>query len=136
MVDHIKTIKCVTIGDGSVGKTCMLISYTTNSFPGEYIPTVFDNYSANLVVDGEAVTLVLWDTPGQLDYDKLRPLSYPGTDVVIICFSVDDRSTLNNVLEKWYPEIKSYCPSVPIILVATNSGVNKTTDLQAINKIC
>ncbi len=71
------------------------------------------------MVEGQALNLGLWDTAGQEDYDRLRPLSYPHTDVFLVCFSIISPHSFENVKNKWYPEIQHHAAGVPIILVGT-----------------
>jgi len=124
-----RDLKVTVIGDMFVGKMSLFISYTTNTFPGEHVPTVFDNYSANAIVDNEPINLGLWDTAGSAEYDELRPLSYPGTDAFIVCYSIIDPKSLNAVTMRWVPEIEAHCAGVPIILVGTKNDLRAKQDI-------
>ncbi|SCV02546.1 LAMI_0H00408g1_1 [Lachancea mirantina] len=137
-----RSVKCVIVGDGAVGKTSLLISYTTNTFPQDYIPTVFDNYTTTIALrdpktsEPQVFKLNLWDTAGQEEYDRLRPLSYPQTDVFLLCFSVNEPNSFENVKDKWFPEIRhntnyenmelfQQCGKFPILLVGTKADLRE-----------
>ncbi|XP_077292876.1 cdc42 homolog [Arctopsyche grandis] len=126
-------IKCVVVGDGAVGKTSMLMSYANNKFPVEYVPTVFDTYVAVVLIRGEPHDFSLFDTAGQEDYDRLRPLSYPNTNVFLVCFSVVYPDSFENVKFKWVPEIAHFNNKPQFLLVGTR--IDQRDDTEIINKL-
>jgi small GTP-binding protein len=85
-----------------------------------YVPTVFENYVADVEVDGKHVELALWDTAGQEDYDRLRPLSYPDSHVILICFAVDSPDSLDNVQEK----VRQQCSNASFGLLTAFPGIS------------
>ncbi|KAI8872406.1 GTP-binding protein of the rho subfamily of ras-like protein [Ramicandelaber brevisporus] len=109
--------KLVAVGDGASGKSCLLITFAHGYFPISYVPTVFSDYYHPRFATPKNVSLALWDTAGQEDYDRLRPLSYPETDIVLICYGIDMPDSLENVKTKWIAEVKHFCPTAPILLV-------------------
>ena len=101
-----QNVNLVLVGDSTVGTTCLLISYDTNAFPGEYIPRVHKNTSVNIMVDGAPICLELRDTgPTEEDYDRLRPLNYADADVILLCYSVINQASLQNIRTTWMPEV-------------------------------
>ena len=112
------SVKCVVIGDGIVGKTSLLNAYTSDDIPARYTPTVFDSHSVNIIIEGRPIHLSLWDTSGQEAYESLLPLIYPDTSVFLVCFSLINPSSLENVWLKWYPEVRRFSDA-PVILVGT-----------------
>ncbi|CCF60191.1 hypothetical protein KAFR_0J01240 [Kazachstania africana CBS 2517] len=120
--------KLVIIGDGACGKTSLLYVFTLGKFPEEYHPTVFENYVTDCRVDGIKVSLALWDTAGQEEYERLRPFSYSNADVILIAFAVDDVESLENTRDKWAVEALRYCPEVPIILVGLKKDLRQANN--------
>lgn len=89
------------------------------------MPTVFENYVTDCRVDGKSVQLALWDTAGQEDYERLRPLAYSRAHVILIGYSVDTPDSLENVKQKWAEEAREQCPGVPIILVGLKKDLRE-----------
>ena len=109
-----------------------------------WIPTVVEKYVADVEVDGKHIELALWDTGGLEDYDRLRPLSYPGSHVILICFDIAFPYSLDNILEKvrnkllstsvllfilrlsqWIGEVNHFCEGIPIILVGLQKDLRR-----------
>lgn len=122
-------IKISLVGDSGVGKTSMLIAYTTNFFPVGNPPAGFNSYTQNLLYEGSPTLLELADTPGSEDHDRLRPLSYPDSDVAAIGFAIDRRSSFDAVSERWLPEIRQHLPSVPWVLVGMKADLRDQSDM-------
>lgn len=119
-----KSGKVVVVGDGACGKTCLLEVFKRNQFPEEYVPTVVDNFIKVVNFDkNKAVSLALWDTAGQEDYDTIRPLSYQETDLVMLCYTIENKKNLDNISTKWLMEIKNYCPEASYILVGLKRDI-------------
>lgn len=133
-------LKVVVVGDGGVGKTCLLKSYIQREFPTEDIPSVFENYTTKIEgPKNKVIELALWDTASQEEFNRLRPLSYSGVDIVMVCYAVDNSQSLANVKDIWFPEVKHFCPDIPIMLIGMKSDLNvrnfnfKTNNKEMVN---
>lgn len=113
--------KLTVVGDDRCGKTCLLFALRHEQLPQSYEPTLCDAYTTDTEVDGKEMSLILFDVAGknEFSYRNLRSVFYRDTDIILMCFSVDRPDSQQNILDFWVPEIKVFCPTVPIILVAT-----------------
>ncbi|KAK0107441.1 Rho GTPase [Cadophora gregata f. sp. sojae] len=122
------TIKLVVVGDPGKLKQYLLVTYVTNKYPTEYVLPVFDNYAVTVMIGDEPYTLGIFDTTGQESYERLRPLSYPQTDVFMIVISTSNRSHYKSARDTWAPELKLHCPGVPFLLVGIQDPPNDALD--------
>ena len=113
-----QSFKIVCVGDGATGKTSLLQTFALDKFPDLYEPTVFDNYCATMMYQSKTYCLNLWDCAGQEDYAPMRALSYPYTDVFLLCYSCISPSSYKN-LDRWMQELRDYEPKAKIVIVCT-----------------
>ena len=130
MASEPQNVKVVALGDGAVGKTCLLITLQGNAFPEMLIPTVFDITTMHHEEMGHTFGIGFWDTAGQSDYDRLRPLSYPQTDIILFCFSLSSLCSLENIDTKWGPEVEWHIPDAHRLLVGLKYAVPRDANIR------
>jgi GTPase SAR1 family protein len=118
---EMKHIRCGLVGSDQHAQFELLVTFTTNAFPGEYSALMIDNFSANFHLEGYQINMPLYGTPSGDDSKSLRPLNYPSTDVFIVTFSLVQPQSLEEVQTIWVPEIREHCPAAPYILVGLHS---------------
>ncbi|XP_061174424.1 uncharacterized protein LOC133183486 [Saccostrea echinata] len=111
-------LKCSVVGDAQVGKTCLTKMFVGEKGEEKYTPTIFENYSGETVCRGKKASLSIYDLPGQHDFDQMRKFALKDSNVIIICYNVQNRKSFENVQSVWIPEIRQFLgKSVPIVLV-------------------
>ncbi|KAI9468263.1 MAG: ras family-domain-containing protein [Benjaminiella poitrasii] len=125
--------KIVLVGDGGCGKTCLLNVYTRGYFPLVYEPTVYENYVQDVIINEQLrVELTLWDTAGQEEFNRLRALSYNDAHVVMVCYSIDNKDSLDNISYRWVDELREQCPRANVVLVALKCDLRNTDSRQKV----
>ncbi|XP_053687051.1 ras-like GTP-binding protein RhoL [Sabethes cyaneus] len=117
-------LNIVVVGDGTVGKTCLLHAYTDESFTIEYIPTIYDKGSIDLILNGIKYTIQLHDTAGQEDYERIRQQFYKRANCFLLCYAINSRTSFENITAKWLPELTAN-QRVPIVLAATKLDLRR-----------
>eukprot|EP00475_Leptophrys_vorax_P031232 TRINITY_DN47269_c0_g1_i2.p1 TRINITY_DN47269_c0_g1~~TRINITY_DN47269_c0_g1_i2.p1 ORF type:complete len:196 (+),score=36.15 TRINITY_DN47269_c0_g1_i2:43-630(+) len=119
-----ENIKAVVVGDSGVGKTALVLRFTTNTFPDTSIPTVMDIHAdrTNLST-GETVEIELYDTGGEEEDPKLRYLRFHQANVFLICVSVTSPDSFKRIQDYWVPELQKFSPGAPVVLVGTKADL-------------
>lgn len=125
--------KIVVVGDTQCGKTALLHVFAKDCYPENYVPTVFENYTASFEIDKHRIELNMWDTSGSSYYDNVRPLAYPDSDAVLICFDISRPETLDSVIKKWQGETQEFCPNAKVVLVGCK--LDMRTDVNTLREL-
>uniref|UniRef100_T1JA45 Uncharacterized protein n=1 Tax=Strigamia maritima TaxID=126957 RepID=T1JA45_STRMM len=120
--------KIVLVGDSRSGKTALVHQFLNDKFLDIYTPTGFERYTDNIYIADKHISFTIWDTSGSTAYDSVRPLAYQDAKVFLLCFHIGQPETLDNAINKWYPEIRKHSPNVPVILCGCQCDTRNDID--------
>jgi len=121
--------KITFVGDCQCGKTALIHRFLHDKFLEVYTPTGFQRYSSSCDIGDTLHNFTIWDTSGFSPYDTIRPLAYQDTRVFMLCFHIGQPDSLDNIVKKWYPEVRKHCPDVPVILCGCQSDARSDSQI-------
>ena len=124
-VSVMECIRMMIVGDRDVGKTSLLATYISGTFPNEYVPLTLDRYSVIDTFKESKVHLNLFDSGREEDYHRIKFFSVLEPSVFLLCFSVDSLASYECIEKILFPEIFTLCPKVPVVLVATKCDLRE-----------
>jgi Ras family protein A len=130
--ESVPMAKVVMNGPMGGGKTTFLGYLLTGEFQDEYLPTMVNEFVWKVQQPNAAdVYMTMWDTFGRADYDRLRPLIYPQTDLMVLCFDVASRDMFDSMFEKYLPEVNHFIPNTPIVLLGLKADLRDDAKVKA-----
>lgn len=123
-----KPIKLLFVGDTNVGKTSLVQTLMMNEFPTGKVPNLLEKCILYKRNKQSIFRVELVDTLAGSEYSRLTPLRYPGTDVVLMCFSTVGLYSFSSISDKWYPDMAHYLCNAPKLLVGTKIDVRNKNE--------
>ncbi|ODM98376.1 Ras-like GTP-binding protein RhoL, partial [Orchesella cincta] len=115
--------KIMLVGDGMVGKSAICKSYINKTPYLAYQPTISETHEITVSIHKKDYLVILWDTNAGEEWDGLRIQDYKNTDCFILCYAINDPTSLSNVETRWILELRKHCPNVPVLLVGTKTDI-------------
>ncbi|NXD44077.1 RND2 protein, partial [Copsychus sechellarum] len=132
MEGHLARCKIVVVGDTQCGKTALLHVFAKDCYP-EGKTCIWGFYPAACRPGRAGPCSPPAVSSGSAYYDNVRPLAYPDSDAVLICFDISRPETLDSVLKKWQGETQEFCPNAKIVLVGCK--LDMRTDLNTLREL-
>ena len=124
-MEELPTLKLLTLGDASVGKTCIILRYAEDEFPKTTMPTIGIEYKAKMIkINNKAIKLQIWDTAGQERYHKiLASTFYRRANGIVLVYDLTNQTSFDHV-ENWMRQIRQKAdPGIEIVLVGNKQDL-------------
>ena len=118
MLENVISCKIVILGEGAVGKTCIMNRFLKNDFTEEHIMTIgADHQSKEIDIDNKKIKVAFWDTAGQEFFRAVAKMFYQGADIIILVYDITNNKSFTEIQNYWLPQVRENSHDLRGILI-------------------